>query len=274
MDTFAAAVERLLTGDLSTQAQGFLLVLPQGATGRAAMEQALARVYGTVVHPDVFVLHNPEGGSVKVEEVRNALSFAHTYPTGRMMKTIWVPEADTFTAQAANAFLKTLEEPSARTRVILGSSRPERLLPTTRSRCSVLTVRGDTALAVQELDALTPEASPTDRAQALRLTHSAVDAAARLLKAKGGLAWAQAAEQAFQRGTLLPVPPLGTTGVDAPTFGFVVQTLLAALVGAQHPKAAAMADAAAPYLLDCTRPGLDMGGRTRALARAVAAASA
>jgi DNA polymerase III, delta subunit len=270
MDTFNTAVASLLTGALSQQAQGFLLVLPNGATGRARMELALAKVYGTAVHPDVFVLQNPEGGTVKIDEVRTALQFAHTYPAGSLMKTIWVPEADTMTQQAENAFLKTLEEPSSRTRVVLGTSRPERLLPTTRSRCIPIAVRGDVELATEELAALTPESNDAERATAFRLTNGTVDAAARLVKAKGGVAWAEATAAALAKGQLMPVPPLGTTGIDAPTFGFVVQTILAQIARTNPDKAGAMADAAAPYLLDCTRPGLDMGGRTRALARAMA----
>ncbi len=50
-------------------------------------------------------------------------------------------EFDRFTAAAANALLKTLEEPSATTRWWLTSSRPAGLLPTIVSRCQVLGLR-------------------------------------------------------------------------------------------------------------------------------------
>jgi DNA polymerase-3 subunit delta' len=43
---------------------------------------------------------------------------------------------------AANALLKTLEEPPARTHVLLVTSQPSRLLPTLRSRCSRLRLLG------------------------------------------------------------------------------------------------------------------------------------
>jgi len=44
-------------------------------------------------------------------------------------------EADSFTTEAANAFLKTLEEPPGHVYFILVTDRPERLLPTIASRC-------------------------------------------------------------------------------------------------------------------------------------------
>ncbi len=44
-------------------------------------------------------------------------------------------------AEAANAFLKTLEEPPDHTVILLTSERPDQLLPTIRSRCIVLPLR-------------------------------------------------------------------------------------------------------------------------------------
>jgi DNA polymerase-3 subunit delta' len=51
--------------------------------------------------------------------------------------------ADRLNEDAANALLKTLEEPPERTVFILLSTEPERLLDTIRSRCLVLTFAGD-----------------------------------------------------------------------------------------------------------------------------------
>ncbi len=55
-------------------------------------------------------------------------------------KVVIVEPAEAMTAAAANALLKTLEEPTARTYLLLVSHRPERLLPTIRSRCQALAV--------------------------------------------------------------------------------------------------------------------------------------
>jgi|GEM_PF-4075972 len=68
----------------------------------------------------------------------NLLSFDHqmslTVPTG-MTKFGVVIQADTMPAASANAFLKTLEEPSSNVMFILLTTKPQYLLPTIRSRC-------------------------------------------------------------------------------------------------------------------------------------------
>ena len=49
---------------------------------------------------------------------------------------MWIiQEAETFNEAAANAFLKTLEEPPAHVYFVLVTDRPEKLMPTVVSRC-------------------------------------------------------------------------------------------------------------------------------------------
>jgi len=87
------------------------------------------------VHPD-FLLVSPEGGQIRIEEIReidDVLSFKAF--EGRS-KAVIVDEADTMNPYAANAFLKTLEEPPKDSIIILISSNPDRLPDTIRSRCS------------------------------------------------------------------------------------------------------------------------------------------
>jgi DNA polymerase-3 subunit delta' len=89
----------------------------------------------TGVHPD-FLLISPEGGQIRIEEIRaidNILSFK---PFEGRRKAVIVDEADNMNPYAANAFLKTLEEPSKDSLIILVSSNPDRLPDTIRSRCS------------------------------------------------------------------------------------------------------------------------------------------
>jgi DNA polymerase-3 subunit delta' len=87
------------------------------------------------IHPD-FLLVSPESGQIRVEEIRaidDALSFKAF--EGRY-KAVIVDDADTMNQYAANAFLKTLEEPPESSLIILISSNPDRLSDTIRSRCS------------------------------------------------------------------------------------------------------------------------------------------
>jgi DNA polymerase-3 subunit delta' len=86
-------------------------------------------------HPD-FLLISPKSGLIRIEEIRaidDALSFK---PFEGREKVVITDEADTMNPYAANAFLKTLEEPPEDSLIILISSSPDRLPDTIRSRCS------------------------------------------------------------------------------------------------------------------------------------------
>jgi DNA polymerase-3 subunit delta' len=90
-------------------------------------------------HPDVTQL-SPEGDSkqIVIQAVRDlAADLALTAHT-KGYKVAIVAPADAMNPFAANALLKTLEEPPKRTLVLLVTSQPSRLLPTLRSRCSKL----------------------------------------------------------------------------------------------------------------------------------------
>ena len=90
-------------------------------------------------HPDVTQL-SPEGESkqILIQPVRDlAADLALTAHTKGYKVAIIAP-ADAMNPFAANALLKTLEEPPSRTLVLLVTGQPSRLLPTLRSRCSKL----------------------------------------------------------------------------------------------------------------------------------------
>lgn len=69
-------------------------------------------------------------GSIRMLEHRINLS-----PNESIFKIYIIEDADQMTIQAANAFLKTLEEPPTDTVIILTTSKPTSLLPTILSRC-------------------------------------------------------------------------------------------------------------------------------------------
>lgn len=86
-------------------------------------------------HPD-FLVVSPEENHIRVEEIRmieDALSFKAF--EGRK-KVVVIDGAESMNLAAANAFLKTLEEPPADSVLILVSSRPDLLPATIASRCS------------------------------------------------------------------------------------------------------------------------------------------
>ena len=83
---------------------------------------------------------------IGVEEIRNLEQTLHLAAPGGACKVGVITEADRMNDQAANAFLKTLEEPPQNTLLMLLTANPQRLLPTILSRCVRLPLLGGRAL--------------------------------------------------------------------------------------------------------------------------------
>ena len=94
-------------------------------------------------HPDVMRL-SPEEDSVQIliEQVRTLSAELALTAHGKGYKVAVISPAEAMNVFAANALLKTLEEPPPRTLLLLVTSQPSRLLPTLRSRCSKLRLIG------------------------------------------------------------------------------------------------------------------------------------
>jgi DNA polymerase-3 subunit delta' len=89
------------------------------------------------VHPD-FLFLEPESGQIRIEEIRAIDDTLSLKPFEGRWKIVIVDEAHMMNSYAANAFLKTLEEPPRESLIILISSNADRLPDTIRSRCSRL----------------------------------------------------------------------------------------------------------------------------------------
>jgi DNA polymerase III subunit delta' len=77
---------------------------------------------------------------IKVEAVRQAVTFAQTTSARGRAKVLLVHPAERMNTVAANALLKTLEEPPGQARFVLSSAAVDVLLPTIRSRCQLHTM--------------------------------------------------------------------------------------------------------------------------------------
>jgi len=93
-------------------------------------------------HPDVRVFRPRDEGkrNIQVEVLRTEILPLAQFAPFEAASTFFIfPEADVsfpvFQPEAANALLKTLEEPRPNVHFILTSERPDSLLPTIRSRC-------------------------------------------------------------------------------------------------------------------------------------------
>ncbi len=89
-------------------------------------------------HPDVHVLGSDEMESIKIEEIRYLLNRAHLMAFEARTKVFIIRNAERMTPDAANALLKTLEEPAPKSLMILTTSVLEANLDTIKSRCHII----------------------------------------------------------------------------------------------------------------------------------------
>ena len=78
------------------------------------------------------------GMEIRVDAVREAIAFSALTPSRAREKVMVIWPADALGVVAANALLKTLEEPPGPMRFVLATARPAVLLPTLRSRCQAV----------------------------------------------------------------------------------------------------------------------------------------
>ncbi|HJG43009.1 DNA polymerase III subunit delta' [Corynebacterium phoceense] len=178
----AAAAHGLPGTDPRAMTHSWLFTGPPGA-GRALAAQAFAaalmcpvepgRGCGTcetcrgILGPDPrhtdLVFIRPEGLTIGVDGVRDMIRDAATRPTVAPWRVVIYDKADRLTDSAANSLLKTVEEPSSTTVLILcaPSTAPEDFSQTLRSRCRHLYIPAPTVDQIVE-DLVAEGASPAD----------------------------------------------------------------------------------------------------------------
>ena len=85
-------------------------------------------------HPDLFTI-SPDGFSIKIESIREGMRFFSLKSFRLRRKIMIINDAQALTPAAANAFLKTLEEPPKNSFIAISTSKLDGLLPTIISRC-------------------------------------------------------------------------------------------------------------------------------------------
>lgn len=104
----------------------------EGACGQCRACQLLA----AHTHPDHYVLEPEEADkAIRVDQVRDLVGFVTQTAQLGGRKVVLLEPAEAMNLNAANALLKSLEEPSGDTVLLLVSHQPSRLLPTIKSRC-------------------------------------------------------------------------------------------------------------------------------------------
>lgn len=87
-------------------------------------------------HADIKIISN-KGRSIGVDEIRQVIGEVYTKPYEGLRKLIIIKNADEITVQGQNAILKTLEEPSKDTTIIMTVENSNLLLETILSRCQI-----------------------------------------------------------------------------------------------------------------------------------------
>ncbi|MBL0333015.1 MAG: DNA polymerase III subunit delta' [Chlorobi bacterium] len=125
----------------------------------------------------------PKAHQIKISsirEVKKDISFSSSEPGKRI---IIISDADKMGDESANAFLKTLEEPSKDTLIILTTSNKDRLLPTIVSRCQEVRFN---LLSDEEINNVLIEKYKTNSTEALLYSKLSGGSLTKALELKNG----------------------------------------------------------------------------------------
>jgi DNA polymerase-3 subunit delta' len=153
-----------------------LLIHGPGGWGESILAEALAlRLIerassetgaASIAHPDLrWIVPEGAGEQIGIDAVRAVADFIVRTPQIAPRKVAVITNADAMNPHAANALLKTLEEPPPNSYLILVSDSLRDLLPTLRSRCRLLPVRPPAAaIALTWIGEQVPSANPEQAA--------------------------------------------------------------------------------------------------------------
>ncbi|MCR8547618.1 DNA polymerase III subunit delta' [Salipiger sp. P9] len=166
---------------------------PPPETLDIAPDHPVARRMLALSEPGLFLLRRAWDDKAKrlktqltVDEVRKLKGFFTLSAAEGGRRVVIVDSMDELNTNAANAILKLLEEPPARTTLLMVAHQPSRLLPTIRSRCRELRLAPlgpeDMARALAQAGA---EVAPQEAQALAALSVGSVGAAIRLLNHDG-----------------------------------------------------------------------------------------
>lgn len=136
-------------------------------------------------HPDVRYFAPAGASGYLVEQVREIVADTALAPIQADRKIYILDRVDQLGASAANAFLKTLEEPEADVVLILLARTRESVLPTIVSRCQVVPFRHIPASEAAGIVSQNTGAAPEQARQAIEACGGSITSAVAFLQAPG-----------------------------------------------------------------------------------------
>jgi DNA polymerase III subunit delta' len=138
--------------------QGEHLIADKAHTLQTSSDHPTVRKILAGAHPDLWVLSRAAATDKKaaaqfitVDEVRKAISFFQSTSAVGGYRVCIIDRLEDLNTNAANALLKLLEEPPAKTIFLLVTDAVGRILPTLRSRCRLLPLKPLTDAQVFEV---------------------------------------------------------------------------------------------------------------------------
>lgn len=139
-------------------------------------------------HPDFITVDEPEKKTVSVDLIRRARADMFVQPNEADKKIYLFPRAQDMGVPGQNALLKVLEEPPSYGVFLLLTDNAEKLLPTVRSRCTVLSLNGlPDRLLHSQLTKEFPQADPDQIAGAIARSGGYLGQAKTLLESGGAV---------------------------------------------------------------------------------------
>lgn len=182
--------------------QDLLWAAPQVATAPEAsssteVEDQVFRWVASAAHPDLLTVERRfdekrarQLTEIVVEDVRKIGAFLASSAARGGWRVVIVDAADEMNRNAANALLKVLEEPGAKSLIILVAHQPGLLPATVRSRCRRVVLRPlDNDVLDRLIVRYQPEVNDADRATLMALADGSIGCALDLATTDGLSAW-------------------------------------------------------------------------------------
>jgi DNA polymerase III subunit delta' len=139
-----------------------LLCKSPSETGNPCGQCSGCNLFEAGNHPDLTVIEpEEEGKSIKIDTIREFIESEGITAHAAGYKPVLIRPADAMNQAAANSLLKTLEEPTSGSIMILITATPSRLPATIRSRCRQISFSAPPMLVASEwLQTILPDCDP------------------------------------------------------------------------------------------------------------------